>query len=191
MSSPTTPPRPPELVTERLVVRLPEPSESGSVLAFYERNRDHLAAWDPDRPAAFYTDDYWKSQLAVRRREVTEGRSAYFALHLRDDPTATIGTASLSGVTRGVMQACHLGFSIDAQHEGRGLMREGLEVVLGFAFGELQLHRVMAAYQPHNLRSAALLERLGFEREGFARDYLFLGGAWRDHVLTALVRPGE
>ena len=48
----------------------------------------------------------------------------------------------------------------------------------------------MANYRPENDRSRKLLERLGFVREGLARDYLFIDGAWRDHVLTALTNPG-
>ena len=44
----------------------------------------------------------------------------------------------------------------------------------------------MANYMPHNHRSGKLLERLGFEREGYAKDYLLIDGQWRDHVLTAL-----
>jgi ribosomal-protein-alanine N-acetyltransferase len=39
--------------------------------------------------------------------------------------------------------------------------------------------------RPENTRSLILLERLGFEREGLAREYLFIDGAWRDHVMTA------
>ena len=58
-----------------------------------------------------------------------------------------------------------------------------------FAFAELRLHRIMANYRPENTRSAQVLERLGFRREGIAHDYLFIDGAWRDHVLTALVHP--
>lgn len=48
------------------------------------------------------------------------------------------------------------------------------------------MHRIMANYMPHNQRSGALLARLGFEREGYAKDYLLIDGKWQDHVLTAL-----
>jgi ribosomal-protein-alanine N-acetyltransferase len=82
-----------------------------------------------------------------------------------------------------------LGFSIDAACEGQGLMREALSAVVDFAFGELGLHRIEANHQPQNLRSAALLRSLGFDVQGYARDYLFLNGAWRDHVLTARTAP--
>jgi ribosomal-protein-alanine N-acetyltransferase len=44
----------------------------------------------------------------------------------------------------------------------------------------------MANYVPTNERSGRLLRRLGFVVEGYARDYLFIGGRFQDHVLTAL-----
>ena len=68
-------------------------------------------------------------------------------------------------------------------------MAEALRATNAFAFRELRLHRIMANYRPENERSGRLLERLGFVREGVAKDYLFIDGAWRDHVLTALVNP--
>jgi ribosomal-protein-alanine N-acetyltransferase len=47
----------------------------------------------------------------------------------------------------------------------------------------------MANYMPENKRSARVLEKLGFEKEGMARDYLKIAGEWRDHVLTAKINP--
>ncbi|BBN52682.1 hypothetical protein TRE132_08070 [Pseudomonas chlororaphis subsp. aurantiaca] len=66
-------------------------------------------------------------------------------------------------------------------------MHEALQTAIGHMFDELKLHRIMANYIPDNQRSAALLERLGFEREGYARAYLQIAGRWQDHVLTARV----
>jgi [ribosomal protein S5]-alanine N-acetyltransferase len=54
----------------------------------------------------------------------------------------------------------------------------------------VRLHRVQANVRHENTRSLALLMRLGFEREGLAREYLFIDGAWRDHVMTARINPG-
>jgi ribosomal-protein-alanine N-acetyltransferase len=56
-------------------------------------------------------------------------------------------------------------------------------------FERMRVHRIMANFRPENERSRRLLQRLGFVEEGFARDYLFIDGAWRDHVLTSLVNP--
>jgi ribosomal-protein-alanine N-acetyltransferase len=83
-----------------------------------------------------------------------------------------------------------LGYALDAEHEGRGLMREALSAALADVFGpRVALHRVQANVRPENKRSLRLLDALGFVREGYARQYLFIDGAWRDHVLTALHAP--
>ena len=74
------------------------------------------------------------------------------------------------------------------KHQGSGLMFEALSAALPFALEHLGLHRIMANYQPHNERSGKLLRRLGFAVEGYARDYLYIDGEWRDHVLTAIMR---
>ena len=68
-------------------------------------------------------------------------------------------------------------------------MAQALRATNAFVFDSMRLHRIMANYRPENERSARLLERLGFVREGLAKDYLFIDGAWRDHILTALVNP--
>ena len=106
------------------------------------------------------------------------------------DEQTVIGQIHFSGITRGVFHNAQLGYALDARWQKRGLMTEALRVVLAEVFSRsIGLHRVQAAYRPENLRSAAVLERLGFEREGVARDYLFIAGAWRDHVITALRNP--
>ncbi|WP_437624121.1 hypothetical protein [Sorangium sp. So ce1151] len=51
------------------------------------------------------------------------------------------------------------------------------------------LHRIQATCRPENLRSGAVLARLGFHQEGLAKDNLFIDGAWRDQELTALPNP--
>lgn len=92
-------------------------------------------------------------------------------------------------MVRGPFQACHLSYSVDGDHEGRGVMEEIVRFVL--AFDEMDLHRVMANHMVTNIRSEKLLARLGFEREGFARRYLKINGRWEDHVLNSLIHPAD
>lgn len=68
-------------------------------------------------------------------------------------------------------------------------MQEALEPTLRYMQRQQGMHRIMANYMPHNQRSGQLLARLGFEKEGYAKDYLMINGRWRDHVLTALTTP--
>jgi len=183
-------PAPPRLETARLLLRLAEPGEAHLVVDYLERNREHLAQWEPDPPKGFYGTSYWRERLAQMRREEEEGRQLRVYLFERDpsqgDPRI-VGTIGISNIVRGAFWSAHVGFAVDGTLEGRGVMREALEATIGYAFGPLNLHRLEANHQPHNLRSAALLRRLGFTPTGYARDYLFVGGAWRDHVQTSLI----
>jgi ribosomal-protein-alanine N-acetyltransferase len=65
-------------------------------------------------------------------------------------------------------------------------MYEGLSLAIDYVFKELNMHRIMANHAPQNLRSARLLKRLGFQPEGYAREYLMVHGEWQDHVLNSL-----
>ncbi|UTH75766.1 GNAT family N-acetyltransferase [Chromobacterium sp. IIBBL 290-4] len=179
----------PTLDTPRLRLLPAQPDLAAAVLDYQRRNHAHLAPWNPSPGPLFYTEAYWAMQMRQAARSWSEGRSARFLLTPPTEPGRVIGTVSFSNIARGAFQACHLGYGIDRACEGRGLMREALEAAIRFAFDDLQLHRIQANYQPHNVRSAALLQRLGFVIEGQAKDYLFLDGAWRDHVLTSLHNP--
>ena len=179
----------PHLETERLVVFLPAPRLAPGMVEYYRRNRDHLASWEPRRSSEFWTVEWWARQLEYNQREFREDRGARMIVALSSDPDRIVGVANLSNTVRGSFQACYLGYSIDRELQGQGYMREALVAVIEFAFDELRLHRVMANYQPQNRRSGQLLARLGFVREGYARNYLRIDGSWRDHVLTARTNP--
>ncbi len=178
--------------TERLTIHSVDPDDAADLIAYERRNAAHLARWEPQRdPALAYDLEWRRGALAQRREEAQADRGYAFLARIRDGGTSEIvASVNLSNVVRSVFQACHLGYSVDAAHEGRGIAFEAVGAVVRFAFAQLRLHRVMANYQPGNERSGKLLRRLGFTVEGYARDYLFIDGAWRDHVLTALSDPG-
>lgn len=94
---------------------------------------------------------------------------------------------NVNNIVFGALRSGYLGYGAFASHAGRGLMTEGLRAVLDAAFGDLALHRVEANIQPTNHASVDLVRRLGFEREGFSRRYLYVDGDWRDHERWALL----
>jgi len=166
---------------------LPPPEASARVVAFYTRNRAHLDPWSPPYPEGFFTEPFWRERLEAFHEEYRSGTAVRFVLVLRDDPLErVIGNANFTQITRGPFQACYLGYGIDCDAEGKGYMAEALGAAIRFMFDELKLHRIMANYVPTNERSGKLLRRLGFTVEGYARDYLFIDGAWRDHIMTSL-----
>lgn len=98
-----------------------------------------------------------------------------------------VGVINLNNVVRGGFQSAALGYYAFAPHAGKGLMREGLLLVLEQAFGKLKLHRVEANIQPKNRDSLALVKKCGFVREGFSRRFIKVCGRWKDHERWALL----
>lgn len=182
----------PVLETPRLSLSIPAPEAAPRVVEYLVRNQDHLECWEPPRPAGFYSPEFWQERLRQNRVEYARRESArFFACERHAPEGAMLGIVSVSHIVGGALMSGILGYSIDRRFQGRGLMFEALECVLHFAFSQLGLHRITASYMPENVRSGRLLERLAFEREGYAKEYLFIQGCWRDHVLVARRNPRE
>jgi ribosomal-protein-alanine N-acetyltransferase len=108
-------------------------------------------------------------------------------LIVRDADDVIVGVAHLSQIFLGDFRSAYLGFSAFIPFAGQGYMTEGLRLVLRDAFDRIRLHRVEANVQPGNVRSIALVERVGFRREGYSPRHLKIGGRWRDHVRYAIL----
>ena len=102
------------------------------------------------------------------------------------DTGAIAGNININSIIRGRFQCGSLGYAAFAPYAGRGYMSEGLALVLRHAFEGLRLHRLEANIQPDNHASLNLVRRLGFRREGYSPDLLFIDGAWRDHERWAI-----
>lgn len=178
------------LDTPRLRIEISRPAHAAGLARFYRDNHEgHLAPWSPPIPPQAFTEEGWAARLGKDAADFEAGLTARWVLLPPDGGDEVIGTANLTQIFRGPFHAAMLGYQLARRHEGRGVMAEALRAVIGHAFGPLRLHRLMANHRPENVRSGALLARLGFVAEGFARDYLFIDGAWRDHVLTSLTNP--
>ncbi|MFI9103169.1 GNAT family N-acetyltransferase [Streptomyces fildesensis] len=108
-----------------------------------------------------------------------------FVICLRDTDEI-VGGININNIVRSTIQSGTLGYRAYASTTGRGYMTEGLTLVIQFAFGTLELHRLEANIQPENTPSLNLVERLGFRREGYSADFQFINGAWRDHERWAI-----
>jgi ribosomal-protein-alanine N-acetyltransferase len=151
-----------------------------------EQSRAFLTPWEPSWPPDDLTRAAFRRRLRRQTEDMTRDESFAFLIF---DSTADelLGGLTLGGVRRGVAQAATLGYWMGAPHAGKGRMTRAVAAVARFGFDTLRLHRIEAACIPENAPSIALLERNGFQREGFARAYLKINDAWRDHILLALL----
>jgi RimJ/RimL family protein N-acetyltransferase len=110
-----------------------------------------------------------------------------FAIRTQDND-ALVGTVELDEIlwAHGVS-----GFGIaigDRAHWGQGYGYEAAQLALAFAFNEINLHRITATVFDYNARSIALMEKLGFQREGAFREFLQRDGQRYDMLLYGLLR---
>ncbi|MEU1176977.1 GNAT family protein [Streptomyces sp. NPDC005820] len=99
---------------------------------------------------------------------------------------AIAGFININNIVQGAFQCGALGYGAFAHAAGRGLMREGLDLVVGYAFGPMRLHRLEINVQPGNTASIALARSCGFRLEGFSPKMIHIDGEWRDHERWAL-----
>jgi len=174
------------LQTERLSLSLPGGEAAPRLVNYFETNRSHLEPWEPPFPRGLFTSTFWEQRLEQNRQEYRAGKSMRLVLQEKHAPTGPIvGLANFTQIVRGAFMCCTLGYSLDQDMQGQGIMREALATALRHVFDEMGMHRVQANYIPTNERSGRLLRHLGFVVEGYARDYLFINGQWRDHILTS------
>lgn len=163
-------------------------SDAAKLARYYSENRGHLSEWEPVRTNEFYTEGFWKYQLAEWEAARLEGSSCHFVA-LDPESKQIQAVCSLTNIVRGPFQACNVGYSVALKYQGQGVMCSLLVHVVEYAFTEIGLNRVMANYMPRNNRSQRLLDRVGFVEEGLAKNYLCINSVWEDHVLTSILNP--
>lgn len=174
------------LVGERVYLRAPERIDWEAWASLRGRSRNFLEPWEPSWPADALSRLSFRSRIA-RYAEDWRGDLAYnFFIFSHDD--ALVGGIGLSNVRRGVSETASLGYWVGEPFARQGFMTAALPLVLDFSFDRVRLHRVEAACLPTNVPSRALLTRIGFQQEGYARQYLCIAGKWQDHLLFAILR---
>jgi ribosomal-protein-alanine N-acetyltransferase len=162
----------------RVRIRPPQARDRKAFFAAVRRSRRLHGRWvsPPSKPEAF---------TGYLKRSRSEAHRGF--LVIEQASRAIVGVISLSSLIRGNLQTAFMGYYGFSPYDGKGLMQEGIELVLKHAFRKLKLHRIEANIQPGNLRSIALARKCGFVHEGFSRRYLKIRGRWQDHERWAIL----
>lgn len=171
-----------------VVLRPPRASDYMDWRDLRAASRAFLQPWEPTWPADDLTRAAFRRRLAAYARDRELGAAyAFFVLRAQDE--AITGGITLSNVRRGVAQMGTIGYWCGQRYARQGLTLSAVRTMSDFAFRTLGLHRLEAACIPDNAPSRSLLLKAGFAEEGYAKAYLKINGAWRDHVLFGLVSP--
>lgn len=169
-----------------VTLRTPQPVDYQPWAELRAESRAFLTPWEPTWSRDDLTRAAFRRRLKHYARDIREDLAyPFFIFRTADD--ALLGGVTVSNIRRGVAQTASIGYWIGRPHARQGHMTAAIRALIPFAIDTLSLHRVEAACLPTNVASMRLLEKCGFEREGYARRYLRINGAWQDHVLFALL----
>lgn len=173
---------------EGIRLRAPRASDFAEWRELRAASRAFLQPWEPTWPADDLTRAAFKRRLVAYARDRELGAAFPFFV-VRAGDGAITGGVTLSNIRRGVAQMGSVGYWCGRPFVRRGHTLAAVRALRLFAFETLALHRLEASCIPENAASRSLLTKAGFQEEGYARAYLKINGAWRDHVLFGQVSP--
>lgn len=171
-----------------ITLRHYKPADAQALLDLNVKNRDHFEYWMPVKPVPdSYTLEKYKERIQQLKENAQADRSYAFGVFLTES-NQLIGEVSAAFVERSPAETCMIGYQLDQQYNGQGIMSLAIRQAARLLFDEYQFHRLRAEVMPENIGSIRVLEKVGFRQEGIAKKSLFINGAWEDFVLFALLK---
>lgn len=171
-----------DILTGRLRLRSLEPEDAGPMFAY--RSDPRVARYQGWEPASRREIEAFIRSVAGQGPDVP-GAWYQVGIALRDGG-GLIGDLGIHVPVHDRRQA-EIGITVAPDHQGRGYGTEALRAVLGYLFEELGKHRVYGSVDPRNVRSIALMERVGMRREAHHVRSLWFKGEWVDDVIYAIL----
>jgi RimJ/RimL family protein N-acetyltransferase len=171
----------PALDGTRVRLRAIRPSDDPDLLAVFG-DAHHLRYWSHGPLADLDAARQYREGIEAGARD----RSLFQWAITEPADDRLVGTTTLCSWDRANRRA-EVGFILRPDHAGRGVASDAVRTAIRFGIREMALHRVEADVDPENGASIRLLERLGFQREGYFRERWFTFGSWKDSAMYGLL----
>ncbi|HUW42057.1 MAG TPA: GNAT family protein [Rectinemataceae bacterium] len=172
-----------ETLRDAISIGLLEKRHAPAMLDFVERGRERFVDWIP---FVGKTRDLADFEALIRRflKMYAEGSGAFYALW---DGALMVGMVLIKEIDEEVRQA-EIGYMIDLEYEGRGLVKAACLKLIGFLFEDMCMQKIRICCDDRNARSIALAERLGFSLEGNLRRDSKINGNIRNTMHFGLLK---
>jgi ribosomal-protein-alanine N-acetyltransferase len=120
------------------------------------------------------------------RDKMSSGEGMRWAICFKDNDEL-IGTCGFHHISRSNYK-CEIGDDLIPAYWGKGIMTHAIHCLLKYGFEGLQLNRIEAIVDPTNINSYKLLDRLGFQREGFHRQAFYEKGRFVDVYIYSMLQ---
>ncbi|MBP6949131.1 MAG: GNAT family N-acetyltransferase [Candidatus Pacebacteria bacterium] len=170
-------------INERLSLKFCTVEDAEKFFLLSDKNRDHLRSWLPWVDVTLSVDDT-KKYLEGEIEKFNKKTGADFGIWYDG---AWIGRAGFHTI-KTVHEYAEIGYWIDKDYEGKGIMNECVKAVIRYGFNDLKLHRIQIKCDSSNSRSKAIPERLGFTLEGRIRESRKRNEEFSDMLVYGLLK---
>lgn len=175
----------PTLNTERLILRRTTMADIGEI--FFLRSDPRVLQYIKRHPCQ--SEEEAAAFIRLLDGNIENNEGVPWAISLKDS-TKLIGSIGIWRFTKEHYRA-EIGYVMDPEYQGQGLMQEALRAAVDYGFDTLGLHSIEANTDPENIASQRVLERTGFVREGHLRENHFFEGRFFDTVIYSMLSPAK
>jgi ribosomal-protein-serine acetyltransferase len=152
-------------INEKLSLKLRQSEDAEEMFLLTDKNREHLHPWLPWVDVTLVVEDT-RRFIEKCKEKFEKKEAADFGICYEGKWIGSMGFHTINNVD----EWAEIGYWIDKDFEGRGIMTECVEAIIKYGFEDLNLHRIQIKCDSFNIRSKALPEKLGFKLEGVLRE---------------------
>lgn len=171
------------LIDDEILLRSLEAEDADALFKAVDHSRDHLRAWFPWVNATTKPEHSLQFIQQMLTLQKNQEAVALGIFHKRK----IIGGMGMHHWDHTLKKA-QIGYWISQDHEGKGIVYECLLHFIDFLFEKVGLNKVEIQFMPENTRSESLAKRIGFKVEGVIRHNFIHNGAFKDLVITGLLK---
>jgi ribosomal-protein-alanine N-acetyltransferase len=176
---------PTRLTDGEIVLRPLQVSDAREWRQLRLRNASWLKPWDATVPPGA-AGGRATTFRALARRLVQLGKEGSAMPFVLEVSGQFAGQVTVNNIVRGSAQFASIGYWLDREYAGRGIMARAVAMAIDHCFFTAGLHRIEIAIRPENSNSLRIVEKLEIREIGYAPYFLHIDGAWRDHRIFAV-----
>jgi ribosomal-protein-serine acetyltransferase len=165
-------------VDEHIVLKILEMDDASVLFNLIEKNRAYLREWLPWIDTNTSLDDS-KSFIQLTQEQHKQNLGFRCGIWLNNQLAGIVGFQHIDWMNRNV----EIGYWLGENFQGLGIITKSCTILIDYAFHEYHLNRIQIRCATGNKKSSSAIERLGFKKEGIARQAEFL----YDHYVDLFV----
>lgn len=178
-----------EYETDRLILKILDSSYAPSILKFLKKNKEEFEPFEALKSSSFYTIEHQTDIVQAEYNAFLSLKYIRYYAFPKNSPDTIIGTISFYNILPPPYCCCTTGYKIDRDYQHKGYGREMVRFAVNKMFTDFGIHRIEAYVMDNNIRSARLLESVGFSNEGLAHKIIKVGKTYKDHYHFAIIAP--